>query len=339
MRGDKFIPPFIDLLENQNYFPFHVFYVTGDREKFPIKKRKNVFFSKDFSGKISALVGLLKGLYSADKIIIHRLKGGIIEVLFFQPWLLSKCHWVIWGADLYDYKLAERNWQWKLKEFFRRPVIKRMGHIVTYIEGDVELARKWYGATGRYLECIMYTSNVYNHLEVRVEPHSTINIQIGNSADPTNNHLEILEKLTPFKDQDIAIYAPLSYGSAEYAQKVIAAGMSIFGDKFKPLTDFIPFDQYLEFLGKVDIAIFNHKRQQAMGNTITLLGMGKKVYIRNDVTQWSHFKEQGLTIYSVDQLNLSQPSEVEIDCNSKIIKEKYSIKQLLLQWERIFSEQ
>jgi len=46
----------------------------------------------------------------------------------------------------------------------------------------------------------------------------------------------------------------------------------IFREKFKPLVDFIPFDEYLNLLAKVDIAIFNHKRQQTMGNITTLLG-------------------------------------------------------------------
>ena len=45
-----------------------------------------------------------------------------------------------------------------------------------------------------------------------------------------------------------------------------------FWRKFKPLVDFMPFDEYLNLLAKVDIAIFNHKRQQAMGNTTILLG-------------------------------------------------------------------
>jgi hypothetical protein len=34
----------------------------------------------------------------------------------------------------------------------------------------------------------------------------------------------------------------------------------------------MPFDEYLNLLAKVDIVIFKHKRQQAMGNITTLLG-------------------------------------------------------------------
>ena len=33
---------------------------------------------------------------------------------------------------------------------------------------------------------------------------------------------------------------------------------------------------YIQFLNQIDIAVFNHNRQQAMGTIRSLLGMGKK---------------------------------------------------------------
>lgn len=339
MGLDKFIPSFIDLLESQDNFADHLFYIHGDERKFPTKRRENTIFAKDYAGKFSAGLDLIKKLYSAKKIILHSLfDPRVTALLFLQPWLLKKCYWMIWGGDLYSYRLAERNWKWNIKEFFRRPVIKRMGHLVTYIEGDVELARKWYGATGQYHECIMYTSNIYREYPVPVEPHNRINIQIGNSADPSNNHLEILEQLLPFRDQNIAIYAPLSYGNQEYAQSIIKAGVEQFGEKFKPMTDFMPFDEYLGFLGKIDIAIFNHKRQQAMGNTITLLGLGKKVYLRDDVTPWKVFEKIDAKVYSTSNINLTPLDLETTNHNQSIIKEHFSEKTLLAQLRNIFEE-
>ncbi|WP_083234102.1 TDP-N-acetylfucosamine:lipid II N-acetylfucosaminyltransferase [Candidatus Marithrix sp. Canyon 246] len=75
------------------------------------------------------------------------------------------------------------------------------------------------------------------------------------------------------------MFVPLSYGDPKgvYIKEVISTGTKIFGDKFIPMTEFMDFDKYLNFLGSINITIFNHNRQQAMGNTITLLGFGKKV--------------------------------------------------------------
>lgn len=335
---DKFIAPFIDLLETQEGFEDHIFYIRGDERLFPVKRRVNTIFENDIPSKILKLRNVLKLLNSADKIILHGLFDlRVIVLLFFQPWLLKRSYWVIWGGDLYCHQSGERNWKWIVKEFFRRPVIKHMGHLLTYIEGDVDLARRWYGATGQYHECIMYTSNVYHEYNVPIKTRNTTNIQIGNSADPGNNHFEIFERLLPFREQDIAIYAPLSYGDHDYAQSVVKVGKEFFGEKFRPILDFIPFEQYLTFLGEVDIAIFNHKRQQAMGNIITLLGLGKKVYVRTDVTQWKHFRSQKISIGSICQIDTDLIDGLEKENNKNIVKEKYSVETLLRQWGEIFN--
>src|SRR5690606_30619276 len=214
-----------------------------------------------------------------------------------------------------------------------------LGHLVTYIEGDVELARQWYGATGQYHECLMYPSNTYQDLPVpaRKETDHTINLLLGNSAYPSNNHLEILERLTPYRNQDIAIYTPLSYGKEDYASKVIEAGHNLFGDKFKPLTEFMPYEQYLTLLSRIDIAIFNHNRQQGMGNIISLLGLGKKVYMRKDVTPWGMFNNNGIIIHSVDQISLKPFSEHEKQHNISIMKNNFSIATLVSQLNALFS--
>lgn len=240
----------------------------------------------------------------------------------------------MWGGDLYTYQLGERNWKWRIREFFRRRVIKNMGNLVTYIEGDVEIARKWYGATGIYHECIMYTSNLYKEYSVPSKQGTAINIQVGNSADPSNNHLEALEKLLPFQNLDVCIYVPLSYGDKKHAQAVIQQGQQWFGDKFKPLTEFMPFDEYLLLLGTIDIAIFNHKRQQAMGNTITLLGLGKTIYIRNDVSQWRFFKNKNIVVGDVQKL--TNLDTLNIENNQAKVKEYFSKEKLIEQLERLY---
>ena len=242
----------------------------------------------------------------------------------------------MWGGDLYVYQLGERNWKWKLREFFRRPVIKNMGHLVTYIKGDYELAQQWYGARGQYHECFMYPSNLYKDYQVSEKQHTGINILVGNSADPSNNHLEVLDKLETYKQEDIKIYAPLSYGNPDHAKRVIQEGKKRFGDKFIPLTEMIPFQEYIEFLGLIDIAIFNHKRQQAMGNTITLLGLGKKVYMRTDVTQWQFFQSHGMVVFDIETFKPKPMPKESVQANSLYTKDYFSKQNYQQQLSEIF---
>jgi hypothetical protein len=335
---DKFIPPFIEFLKAHFDFSKHVFLLINGMAEKELKNDQNVLLTRrTISSRLKYYFQVIIKMHQAKKVILHGLFDiKLIYILFFMPWLLKKCYWVMWGGDLYVYQLGERNWKWKVREFFRRPVIKNMGHLVTYIKGDYELALQWYGAKGQYHECFMYPSNLYKEYQVPEKQHTDINILVGNSADPSNNHLEVFDKLEAYKDQDIKIYTPLSYGNPDYAKQVVVEGKKRFGDKFHALTEMMPFQEYLEFLGLIDIAIFNHKRQQAMGNTITLLGLGKKVYMRTDVTQWQFFQSHGMNVFDIQMFKPTPMPKESAQANSLYTKEYFSKKNYQQQLSEIF---
>jgi hypothetical protein len=186
----------------------------------------------------------------------------------------------------------------------------------------------------------MYLSNVVDP-KITSEPdltykHHGLNILLGNSADPSNNHIEALERLLPFKGQEIKIYAPLSYGDQNHANKVISQGKEWFGDKFVPMTYFMPFEVYLEFLKSIDIAIFNHRRQQAMGNSIMLLGMGKTIFMRSDVSHWRFLIGLGINLSNVENLKLCRREPDEAKENARIVRSYFSKATLIKQLTDIF---
>lgn len=339
---DKFIPPFVKLIEEEFGGEKHQFWFTGSVQKYSVEQSESVYVCGRCTWrKIAGYAKLVKQLHSARKVMLHGLFNiRVVLALALCPWVLPKCHWIIWGGDLYQFRKASNTWQSRIKEALRRFVIRRVGHLVTYIEGDVERARRWYGAKGIHQECIMYLSNVVDPKMI-MEPvpaadQDGLNILLGNSADPSNNHIEAMERLLPFKDQTIKIYAPLSYGDQNYAKKVISQGKAWFGDKFVPMTDFMPFKQYLEFLKSLDIAIFNHQRQQAMGNTITLLGMGKTVFMRSDVSHWCFLTGLGIKLNDVEELKLGRITPKDAAENARIIRSYFSKKNLKNQLEAIF---
>lgn len=337
---DKFIPPFIKFVEDhyEDFRERHVFFVTRNNKTYPVEQKENVIFS---SG-LSKYVNLAKLFFRAEKVIIHGLwDRKVIRFLVFHPWLLKKCYWVIWGGDLYVYRQNKDSFA---KEFFRRFVIRRIGNLVTQVDGDVELARKWYGARGVHHECFMYTSNLYKEHDLysghknRESNQAVINIQVGNSADPSNEHLEIFEKLAPFKDENIRIYAPLSYGgNKRYISDVVDRGNKLFSSKFMALMEFMPHDEYLHLLSSIDIAIFNHKRQQAMGNMINLLGMGKKVFMRSDISSWKAFGKYGITVFDIDKFDMAPIAAETANSNILNVKHYFSEDALVNQLSQIFN--
>ena len=334
--NEKFAAPFIDFVEKHNLSGNHFFLFFGGEstDKFPLPDLPNV----DILHNEDSQFKKLKYFYTADKIIIHSLFNPyLVKFLYKHSWLLKKCYLIMWGGDLYYHVLAKDTPDYEILEKRRKKVIGKMGHILGYVKGDYELAQKWYGAKSTYHKCFKYPSNLYKEYDIKPKKQSiTINIQLGNSSDPTNNHIDVLKKLEQYKDKDIKIFTPLSYGDSKYAKEVIETGETIFGDKFIALTEFIPFEKYLEFLGEIDIAIFAHNRQQAMGNTITLLGLGKKVYMRSDVTPWKLFEEIDVKVFDVNDITLDSIDEkVKID-NQKIIKNYFSEENYLKQLQNIF---
>ena len=347
MKNEKFISAYIDFIANSLKMNEHLFIIIREYTlaQYAIPYYSNIIvldasYTKRYN--LLKLSGKLNPYFSdAKKIIIHGLFGGnVIDYLFLNQNFLHKCNWMVWGADLYDYQNTQKTLikkaLKKLRIYRKSIIIKKFGGIITYLRGDYELAQKWSGAQGKYYECFMYPSNLYKEYELETKDQQTINIQIGNSADTINNHLDILKKLEQYKDDDIMIIAPLSYGDQVYAKKVIEQGQKVFGDKFVPLTDFLAIDQYLDLLSKIDIAIFNHNRQQAMGNIITLLGLGKKVYIRRNITPWKMFEDVGIEIFDIEDLTIDLISNRTKSHNQKRIKEYFSEKNYKKQLQKIF---
>tara|TARA_B100000674_G_scaffold436369_1_gene396537 strand:+ start:46 stop:1008 length:963 start_codon:yes stop_codon:yes gene_type:complete len=282
------------------------------------------------NANIKSLLNLYFQLNSSHKIIIHGLfDWRTITIIAFMPWLLKKCAWIIWGYDLYVYQKKNKNWKEKIKEVLKHFLIPKIRYLVTYIEGDYHLAKKWYRAKGQRIHCLMYPSNLFIEDYFQKASHTnTVKIMIGNSADPSNEHEEVLKSLTTYKDEDIQIYCILSYGDISHAKKITTLGQKIFGEKFVPILKMMDKPSYLKFLNEVDIAIFHHKRQQAMGNIIGLLGMGKKVYIRTGETHTSFFESLGARVYDLNHFDLTLKNE---SGNQKIIADYFSKENYLIQ--------
>lgn len=315
----------------------HFFYILG-------KDKKSIKIDRSHTQYVYGFTycKLIKDMNLTNKIILHGLfSPQLILLLFMQPWLLKKCYWCIWGGDLYYYKYRKISIKTNIYELIRKKVIRKIGALITHIKGDYELAQTWYHAKGNYHYCFMYPSNLYKeyNIEKKKLDNAKVIIQIGNSADPSNNHIDILKKLEKYKESNIEIICSLSYGDSKYREKVVLQGKKIFGEKFKPLIDFLPFDEYLNLLVQVDVAIFNHKRQQAMGNITTLLGLGKKVYVRDDVTTWEFFIDHDLKVYNTNSSfdDLFEEMDMSVkEKNIESVKSKFSEKKLIKDWRTIF---
>ena len=292
--------PYIDFI-NRNFNPDeHRFYVIRgwSQELIKTSESGNVIGITGIKNIISGF-RLLKDLSTSEKVFIHGLfTPYLVAMLFFQPWLLKKCSWVIWGGDLYDYVEERTTLISKMIEYMRAKVICKMGSIITLIKGDYEFARKWYKVKG-------IRENAYYPFSIKIQSIDAIleknpvhqaynnqptNIIIGNSSSTTNRHFEIFNLLKKFQNENIKIHALLAYGDPVYAEKVCEEGRLLFGEKFISVTDYMTYEKFIQFLNNMDILIFNHERQQGLGNLFLALLLKKKVYINHTSTLFDCFR-------------------------------------------------
>lgn len=160
-------------------------------------------------------------------------------------------------------------------------------------------------------------------------------ILVGNSATPTNNHLEIFDQLCRLDLEGRQIVVPLSYGDLHYQKLVIKAGKKRFGSRFSPITAYVPLEEYNLMLRRCGTVVMNHVRQQAGTSVATALYKGAKVYLRDENTVAQLYRHLGSRIYSI-QTELVPGSEIfgpvevpEMERNRDLLREYWGHASVL----------
>ncbi len=152
-------------------------------------------------------------------------------------------------------------------------------------------------------------------------------ILVGNSATPSNNHIELFETLNGLDIDGRRLVVPLNYGIPAYGEKIAQIGRAKFGSCFFALRDFMPLDEYSELLGGCGTIMMNHVRQQAGTTIATGLYKGAKIYLRNENIVGPFYRKMGMRLWSIqDDLNAESDifgplSEDETLRNQKILDE------------------
>lgn len=173
-------------------------------------------------------------------------------------------------------------------------------------------------------------------------------IMVGNNAHSFNRHKEILDLLDKFNDENIRIVIPVNYGEdtlagPDYVKKLDKYANMLFDKKVGLMTKFLQLNEYHAFLASVDVGIFNANRQNALGNIIKLLYMGKKVYLnKKDNPIFDVLASHGLPIHDVSELKTASFEEfIEKDdapVPNPWIYDFFSEEGASNYWKKIFAE-
>lgn len=306
---DKFTKGFINFIYSEYNKNEHFFVVSGNDKKYIFEyDNENVLFFKSYKEFTKDKI-VKSWAEEANLIIINGLFGNEKCFLRFPLSYLKKTYLMFWGGDFYP--LKKKTGLKFIKQNYKKFIIKRALGVINLIEGDYKELISRVNTKAKKFVAPMCDDGTDLKLRKKYslikKDDNPIKILLGNSATETNMHFEAIDWLSKFKEQNIQIICPLSYGNMEYGRKVEEYGKSVFGDRFLPVTNYMNLEEYYKFISTIKIAVFNNNRQQAMGNINTLIGMKCKVYIRHDTCMWEQFSSvKGYTVY--DSLTIKDES-------------------------------
>ena len=159
-----------------------------------------------------------------------------------------------------------------------------------------------------------------------------LSVILGNSATPSNNHLDFLEPLSTCPYHIHHLILPLSYGDSSYGES-IRARFEESGLTTTVLKDLMPLHEYEALMNQVDVLIMGHLRQQGLGNILKALQQGKTVYLHPKGVNYRHFKSHGFTVRSTSDLakGIDIISEKEQHRNADLVSQFWDIEQGQIQ--------
>lgn len=305
-------------------------YIRFIRDCFPVEDHDIIVVGKitgqskyDFPANLTHVVyfagydeehrKIFNHLRKYDKILLHSLSVPVKAQARFlaNPSFMNKLYWVAWGNDLYNWKNQSKT----VKAFITNRVFfafrKHMSAFVGIFPPDIDFYRKIFNARANCFYA-SYTGNLYNPfykqnmdlipLEEKIANKACINIQIGHASSRALNHLQVLDVLERFKDENIRLFIPLSYGDTNYGDLVCNKAHEIFGEKAVCLRELMPKDAYMKHLAKIDIALFNAARQIGLGNISPMLFMEKKIYMPKGSVMYDFYQSQQINICDYNEI-------------------------------------
>ena len=295
---------------------------------------------------------------------LHRLgeyKTVVLHGLFY-PWQERvlravpddvKVAWVFWGGDIYgrkdiadNYLSASSKWlrrkqnikrlvkHRKVQDRYEIPyeLLKRIDYCLTDIPEDFAFVKQYLNSDIKELW--------YNYYSVEETIGALMNsrcngnnILLGNSSSLECNHTDGLRAIRAM-DLTVStkVYVPLSYGESWLRKEISRKGRRLLGEKYQPLTGFLPRTEYNRIVQSCSVAVMPHYRPQAFGNILTALWLGTRVYMSKRSELFAFFSRIGVFIYSIENdLNpgntsaLQPLSEEETGVNRRIIASLYGI--------------
>jgi len=307
--------------------------------------------------KSNSFKQLLASVADYDAIFLHYLDKFKAELINSSP-NYDRFVWMIWGGDaykLFDIKLHDEETEivnrksqepfWLFKglkntalgdKLFGKSstnhdrlifdAIRKIRYCTTILPCEYDLFKANLPLSAIYIP-FSYGLKEFNQKgRQHADTNERINILVGNSGYPSNNHMTALRLLSRLELGKRKVIVPLSYGPNRYIEEVIKGGKQILLHAFAPITEFLSFDEYYKLVSGCSVCIMNHYRQQGMGNIIILLWLGARLYMRSENIAFQYLIENGAIVFPIDgdEISLDPLTEDQKEQNRSVMERLYN---------------
>lgn len=264
----------------------------------------------------------------ADVIIWHGImfgaKRALIPLIFKQ--YMHKSVWIMRGIDLYNWRKEGKGLKVWITNKVNYLCRKGMPYVATIFPTDGDVYRQQFGEQAKIFS-VSYpmAESAFEIMEkyrgTGQRPNGKLYVQVAHNAYAFNNHLDILEQIKDFKNENLRVIVPLSYGNdwynqvGDYIKTVKNRTLGYFGTKATILKRLMPPDEYSELLCNIDVSIYGSARQNALGNILRSLYIGNKVYLSNQNPLYEFFREHNIEVFEMESIRelgfeeFSRPSD------------------------------
>ena len=180
-----------------------------------------------------------------------------------------------------------------------RAVWSRVDLFSAPIRPDFELLRAALGASFRAGYCQVNYGSIEDTFSPSAALASNANrVLLGHSASPIGNQLDAAVQVPPARRSRLTLVLPLSYGDASYARALLAELNTMGFLTIESMEQFIPLDNYLSKTSSCGSAVFNAKRQCALGNIGAALCRGADVYLHPESPTYEFLRSLGADVES-----------------------------------------
>lgn len=310
--SSRMMKTFVDTVQESFPHDDHVFYSTR-----PVPKSEKDFFSAENmiqmegSGRREKLEHFINECDKADVIVWHGFLYPLrmMLLLYVKKSYLKKSVWIMWGIDLYNWKLPSKSPKALLSNHVNRVCRKNVRAAVALLDPDKEVYERMFpGGADCFVAPypISYQSFVMMEQRRCCEPRKNgrINVQVGNNSHSFNNHNRALDDLAGLDEERVHYYFPLSYGDSSdwqgnkknYRELLVSRATDMYGNRAHFLLKMMQQEEYTNYLWSIDVAVFDADRQNALGNMLKLLYMGSRVYLSPENPLYSFFLSKGIDV-------------------------------------------